>query len=218
MASRFKIKQWLYVACLGIFGMVGLTTSSLAANNCQPTPGFLPERYPGAKALPHGNNLLLPAGKSIAASGQPVVLVGRLLDSRCMPIPEAVVEIWQVDPYGHWTLAGSDDLVTPNPTFAGAGRTITDKDGQFLFTTAFPAALPKRAPSINIKVKSPNMKEFSTILFFSNDSHNANDAAYKKINPAARDLVTMRMGETQDGNLTAAIDIVLVGKVPYRTY
>ena len=122
---------------LGLF----FVDAAFAASVCQTTPRLAVSNYPGAKAIPHGNNLLLPAGKSVAASGQTVVIMGRLLDSRCLPITEAVVEIWQVNPYGRWLLAGSDDLVTPNPTFAGAGRTVTDKDGRFVFTTAFPAAM-----------------------------------------------------------------------------
>ncbi len=199
---------------LGLF----FVDAAFAASTCQPTPSLAVSNYPRAKAIPHGNNLLLPAGKSVAASGQKVVIVGRLLDSRCLPITEAVVEIWQVDPYGRWLLAGRDDLVTPSATFAGAGRTITDKDGRFVFTTAFPAALAKRAPHINMKVKAQDMKEFSTMLFFANDSRNAADATYKKTNPAARDLVTLQMGQTNDGGLTATTTIVLSGKVRYRTY
>ena len=201
-----------------ILMLLGFAYAPLAAANCSPTPSLTVENYPGARAIPHGNHLLLPAGKSVASGGQRLIVMGRLLDKRCLPVPEAVIEMWQADPYGHWILAGSDDLVTPNPTFAGAGRAVTDKDGRFVFTTAFPAAMDKRAPNLNIKVKPLDMAGLSTMLFFANDLHNLNDPVYKRLNASSRDAVTLRMGQTPTGDLTAAIDLVLAASVPYRTY
>ncbi len=207
-----------WVSRLAGLVLMAFAYAPLAASNCQPTPSLTVEHYPGARAIPHGNNLLLPAGKSVAAGGQRVIVIGRLLDSRCLPVPEATIEMWQADPYGHWILAGTDDLVTPNPTFAGAGRVVTGKDGEFSFITSFPASMNKRAPNLNIKVKPLDMAGLSTMLFFGNDAHNFSDPIFKRLNAAARDAVTLQMGQTTEGDLTATINLVLSSKVPYRTY
>lgn len=202
----------------GVAMVMALASHAVAEPRCRPTAQVSVSHYPGAKNIPSNNNLILPTGKSIPASGQKLLFVGRVLDSRCMPVPEAIVEMWQANPFGEWILAGPDDLATPNATFAGAGRAITDTDGQFQFITAFPAAAGKRAPNLNIKIRGEGVPNFSTVLYFANDQRNGTDSVYKNLTPAAREDVTLHMGNTDDGDLAAITDIVLPSRAPYRTY
>jgi len=198
--------------------LMACASNAFAADRCVPTPKLATRNYPGAEAVVPGNNLLLPAGKSIPAEGQKVIIAGQVRDKHCLPVPDAVVELWQVDPFGRLLLAGPDELATPNPVFAGAGRTTTDKNGQFVFTTAFPAAAAKRAPHVNIKILAPEMNDFSTALFFGGDQRNASDAVYKSLKPAGRDAVTLHMATNADGDMVGATTIVLSGEAPYRVY
>lgn len=193
-----------------------MASASLAAD-CSPTPRLPTQNYPGALAILPGNNLLLPAGKSIPAPGQKLTLQGRLLDNRCVPVMGAVVELWQVDPFGKWILATPADRVTPAATFAGAGRATTDNGGLFEFVTAFPAALPKRAPNLNLKIHLDGVPDFSTVLYFGGDARNASDATYASLPAVGRERVTLRMSGAGDG-LVGSIDLVLPARVPYRTF
>ncbi len=204
----------LSVALAGVF----LASHAMAEPRCRPTTQINTVNYPGAKKIPNNNNLILPTGKSITASGQKLLIIGRVLDSHCMPVPEVMVELWQANPFGEWVLAGPDDLSTPNPTFAGAGRVVTDTDGQFQFITAFPGAVGKRAPNLNVKIHGDDVPNFSTVLFFANDQRNMDDSVYKNLTPAGRSDVTLHMGQTDDGDLAGTIDIYLPSKAPYRTY
>ncbi|MFM9890818.1 MAG: hypothetical protein ACKVOE_09325 [Rickettsiales bacterium] len=195
-----------------------LAPASWAAD-CAPTPRLLTQNYPGASGMLPGNNLLIPAGKSIPAPGQKLTLQGRLLDSNCVPVAGAVIELWQVNPFGKWILATPADRVTPNATFAGAGRATTDNDGQFIFVTAFPAALAKRAPNLNIKINLHGVSDFATVLYFGGDSRNASDTLYTSLPARDRSRVTLTMSQPADGDgLIGSIDLVLPSRAPYRTY
>lgn len=185
---------------------------------CAPTAQVKTQNYPGAAAVVTSNNLLLPAGKAVEASGQKIVIQGRVLDSRCAPVTEAVVELWQNSPTGRWLLAGREDLATPNAVFAGAGRTYTDAEGRFTFITAFPAPLGKRAPFVNIKITAQNVPTLNTALFFSDDVRNEKDETYSKLGSKARGDVTVRMREGDTGELVGDIELVISGKSPYQTY
>jgi protocatechuate 3,4-dioxygenase beta subunit len=205
----------LFSALLGIaFPM----QAAWAAPACKPTATVKVQNYPGASSIVTSNNLVQPAGKSVAAEGQKLIIKGRVLDSRCMPIPEMVVELWQNSPTGRWLLAGDRDLATPDPVFAGVGRTYTDNEGRFTFITAFPAPLGKSAPFVNVKVKGYGMADFSTALFFENDARNDNDTGYKKLESPTRQSVTLSMSQSEEGDIVGAIDLVLPSKAPYRTY
>lgn len=201
----------LPVLCVMLFASL-----AHAQTPCAPTPALKTINYPGVANIPPGNNLLKPAGKGVIAAGQQLSIIGRLFDNRCIPIIGATVEIWQVDPFGKWILANSEDLVNANPVFAGAGRTYTDNGGQFYFTTAFPAPLKNRAPHINVRVKAKGMKDFDTVLYFRSDARNATDAVLKNVKNA--EMVMLDMNRQGEQGYSGMITLVLPEKAPYRGY
>lgn len=192
--------------------------AALAEPACTPTPHLNTARYPGAAAIAPNNNLLLPTGKSVESSGQKLVIHGQVLDKSCIPVPNAVVEIWHLNPFGTSRLADGKELATPYPTFAGAGRTVTDNDGEFVFTTAFPGTNKStRAPQVNIRVSGPDMKDYTTVLYFENDRRNVADPAYKRLSLERRASLTMQV-LPEDDMLNANARIILPAYAPYRTY
>lgn len=197
--------------------LCGLLAAPVAQAACMPTPPLATLNYPGYANIQNSNNLLQPAGKPLAAEGQRVMIRGRVLDSNCMPVPDVQVELWQVDPFGKWMLATGEDLVNPNPVFAGAGRAHTLNDGSFAFYTAFPAALPKRAPHFNLRVTVRDRKPFDTVLFFADDGRNASDPVYTKLKPEGRAAVSLQVNEGANG-LMGDTTLVLPFKASYLQY
>lgn len=203
---------------------------ALALPSCTPTKKVPVTGYPGATNIMPTNNLLLPTGKSLEANAQKLIITGRLLDKECKPIPEATVELWQLNPFGKWDFPDDADLATPLATFSGSGRTVTDSDGYFTFTTGFPGVTTyvkrvkrekitvSRAPRVNLRIKANGFEPFSTVMFFDGDHRNAPDAIYKKLKPEVQTGVTFDMGQQDDNSLLATKEIVLSGKAPYRTY
>jgi len=185
--------------------------------HCQPTASIITRNYPGASEINDINYLQLPAGKAIEAPGQKVLIEGQVLDDACVPVSNAIVEIWQNDPYGRWILANPEDLADSKPVFDGAGRTSTDNQGVFHFITLFPAASGGMAPNFNIRILAHPLHPFATVLYFANDRHNASDKRFSKLSASARQSVSIRVDDSTD-LLKGKITIVLWGKIPYRGY
>ena len=76
------------------------------------------------------------------AVGQRIVVHGRLLDSDGCAVPHALIEVWQANAGGRYRHV-NDQWPSPlDPHFAGLGRTVTDGDGHYRFTTIKPGAYP----------------------------------------------------------------------------
>jgi protocatechuate 3,4-dioxygenase alpha subunit len=86
-------------------------------------------------ALPYdGGADLVPATHTDA-----VRLSGRVLDGAGSPVPDAMLELWQVDASGA-PVRRPGSLRRDGETFTGWGRAATDEDGRYAFTTLTPAA------------------------------------------------------------------------------
>ena len=84
-------------------------------------------------ALPYdGDNELVPIGRPDA-----VRLHGRVFDGAGEPVPDALLELWQLAPDGTVPqVEGS--LRRDGYTFTGWGRASTDRTGRYQFTTLRP--------------------------------------------------------------------------------
>jgi protocatechuate 3,4-dioxygenase beta subunit len=76
------------------------------------------------------------------AVGQRIIVHGRLLDSDGRAVPGALLEVWQANAGGRYRHV-NDQWPSPlDPHFAGFGRTVTDAEGRYRFTTIKPGAYP----------------------------------------------------------------------------
>ena len=220
------MKHTMRMGLVAMIAAMAAATSADAAPHCTPTARLVARNYPGAENIPSTNNLLLPTGKAVPVEGQRLIITGHVMDVNCVPIKEAVVELWQTDPYGQLFLATDSDRANARPVFAGAGRTITDMNGEFTFITAFPgvsAAARKNkramtAPHVNLRINAEYFTAVTTTLFFENDRRNADDVVYKKLTAAQKEGTTLTMRQGENGDVMGETAIVLDGKTRYRTY
>jgi protocatechuate 3,4-dioxygenase alpha subunit len=75
-----------------------------------------------------------------------IVLSGYVYDGKGNPVPDAVVEIWQTDAAGKIP-AESGNLVRKAGSFGGFGRSGSDDDGYYQFTTVLPAPTAEGKPA-----------------------------------------------------------------------
>jgi protocatechuate 3,4-dioxygenase, beta subunit len=71
--------------------------------------------------------------------GQRVILRGRVLGIDSRPVPDAVIETWQVNAAGAYVDAADPNIFPQDPNFTGLGRCITDIEGRYELNTIRPA-------------------------------------------------------------------------------
>ncbi|MBD3942254.1 protocatechuate 3,4-dioxygenase subunit beta [Microbacterium sp. NEAU-LLC] len=74
--------------------------------------------------------------------GERMTVEGRLLDSWGRPLANQLVEIWQANAAGRYIHQRDQHPAPLDSNFTGAGRTVTDDDGYYKFTTIKPGAYP----------------------------------------------------------------------------
>jgi protocatechuate 3,4-dioxygenase, beta subunit len=102
----------------------------------QPVYGHLP-----IQATDNDLTRQSPGGEPI---GERITVSGRVLDEDGRPLPHVLVEVWQANSTGRYRHTRDNHPAPLDPHFIGAGRTETDGDGRYRFTTIKPGAYPWR--------------------------------------------------------------------------
>ena len=76
--------------------------------------------------------------------GERIIVSGRVLDENGRPVPHTLVEIWQANSSGRYPHRVDQHNAPVDPNFSGAGRTLTDAEGRYRFTTIRPGEYPWR--------------------------------------------------------------------------
>jgi protocatechuate 3,4-dioxygenase, alpha subunit len=111
------------------------------------------------------------AGKD--AKGERVSLRIRLLDGVGLPVPDAMIELWQADSEGNY-----NGEVTAEKDFFGFGRLSTAEDGSCALETIRPGCVPGpgdtlQAPHINVSIFARGLlKRLATRVYFDCDPAN----------------------------------------------
>jgi protocatechuate 3,4-dioxygenase, beta subunit len=76
--------------------------------------------------------------------GERIIVAGRVMDEDGQPIPHTLVELWQCNAAGRYLHNRDDHRAPLDPNFSGAGRAMTDENGDYRFVTIKPGAYPWR--------------------------------------------------------------------------
>ena len=155
--------------------------------------------------------------------GERIVIEGRVLDGDGVPVPDAVIELWQANAAGRY--AHPDDKQTDkplDPNFRGFGRVATDAEGRFRITTIRPGPVPGRgnslqAPHINVLLLSRGLLiHLHTRIYFAGEPTNASDPLLSSIEDAAvRGTLLARRAEGSSQSGSPALyrfDIIMQGE------
>lgn len=74
--------------------------------------------------------------------GERIVVHGRVIDERGLPVKGALLEFWQANAGGRYRHKKETYLAPLDPNFGGCGRTISDEDGYYHFRTIKPGPYP----------------------------------------------------------------------------
>jgi protocatechuate 3,4-dioxygenase beta subunit len=156
--------------------------------------------------------------------GERIIITGRILDSDGRPVRDTLVEVWQANASGRY-VDGSDDHPAPiDPNFTGAGRCLTDGDGQYRFVTVKPGAYPWRnhenawrPAHVHFSLFGPSLSSrLVTQMYFPGDPLMPHDPILSSIpDPRGRELLVAKLdlpSTVPEWALGYRWDIVLRGR------
>jgi protocatechuate 3,4-dioxygenase beta subunit len=74
--------------------------------------------------------------------GERIIVTGRVLDDAGHPVENALLEVWQANATGRYLHVKDQHDAPLDPNFSGLGRVLTDKQGEYRFTSIRPGAYP----------------------------------------------------------------------------
>ena len=151
--------------------------------------------------------------------GQPIRIVGRVLDGAGAPVEDAMIEIWQADAEGRYAHpADRRPGARRDPSFRGFGRAGTTPDGEFFFETVKPGPVPgpgnsQQAPHLNMIVFARGMltHAFTRAYFEDEAEANKNDPILELVDAERRGTLIARREDAR-GGAAYRFDIHLQGK------
>jgi protocatechuate 3,4-dioxygenase, alpha subunit len=149
-------------------------------------------------------------------SGERIRIEGRVLDGDGMPVPDAIVEIWQANTYGRYNHSADQGYAHLEPSFLGFGRSGTEEDGSYWFETIKPGRVPFyheqfQAPHICVTIFSRGLlNHLVTRLYFEDEQTNAEDPILLRV-PDERRTTLLARRENREGMIVYRFDIVMQG-------
>ncbi len=176
----------------------------------------------GAERLRPGEADLTRSEGCPEALGQRIVVGGRVLDSDGRPVEDSLVEVWQANAAGRYPHPGDSWPAPLDPGFTGTGRTVTDADGRYSFTTVRPGAYPWanhrnawRPAHIHFSLFGRAfVQRLVTQMYFPDDPLFGQDPIYGAVPESARSRLVSRFSledTVADWALAYRFDIVLRG-------
>ena len=133
-------------------------------------------------------NLLMIEGHSKPATGEAILVRGRVVDTDGRPLPDALVDVWQANHYGRYSHPKDKNTAPLDPDFQGWGLANTDAEGRYGIKTIKPGAYPLsflgetrwRCRHIHFQVSRPGFKTLTTQMYFDGDPLIAEDQEIAK--------------------------------------
>lgn len=115
-------------------------------------------------------DLLQVDGGAAYSQGTPMIVTGRVQNTRGEALADATVEIWQADATGHYRHPDDAGDTPLKAGFQGFGRVKTNAQGEYRFRTVKPPAYASRPPHIHFQVEAPGHSQLVTQMYFSDDN------------------------------------------------
>jgi protocatechuate 3,4-dioxygenase beta subunit len=74
--------------------------------------------------------------------GERITVAGRVIDAWGRPVRNQLIEVWQANAAGRYIHQRDQHPAPLDPNFTGAGRMVTNDDGEYFFTTIKPGPYP----------------------------------------------------------------------------
>jgi protocatechuate 3,4-dioxygenase alpha subunit len=143
-------------------------------------------------------------------SADRIFITGCVYDGQGKVVPDAMIELWQVDASGKYRNA---PLEKDRDNFIGFGRlgTGTQPGNQFTFTTVKPGVIDGQAPHINVILfMRGSLLHLYTRIYFDDEKSNEKDPLLNLV-PAERRQTLIAKRTARTGNTEYRFDIHMQG-------
>lgn len=150
-------------------------------------------------------------------TGQRIRIEGHVLDGDRLPIPDALVEIWQANASGRYNHPLDHGPAPLDPSFSGFGRSGTENDGLYWFETIKPGPVRfdterLQAPHICVTVFARGLlNHLVTRLYFADEPTNAADPILQYV-PEKRRATLLAQRHLEGSSVVYSLDIKLQGE------
>lgn len=140
-----------------------------------------------------------------AAKGERITLVCTVLDGDGVPMPDAMIEIWQANADGKYHHPEDAQEKALDPACGGFGRMGSDPAGQMKFETIKPGRVPApdnrlQAPHLNISILGRGLlKRLSTRIYFAGDPANEEDPVLALVPKERRETLMAQPDRAKTG-------------------
>ncbi len=179
----FVTRRHLMVGAAAVASVSAAKAQKLIATSAQDLGPF----YPIIHSADHDADLTRVTGRDGVAMGQPINVIGRVVDLQGRPIRNAQVELWQCNAAGRYDHPG--DSANPaglDPNFQGFARLATDGGGEFKFRSVKPkdydTPIGRRTPHIHFSIDG-HRERLVTQMYFPGEPLNDIDFVLKNASP-----------------------------------
>ena len=154
--------------------------------------------------------------------GERIIVTGKVMNERGMPLRNTLIELWQANAAGRYIHKVDQHNAPIDPNFFGGGRCMTDEEGKYRFLTIKPGAYPWgnhanawRPNHIHFSLLGPTIaSRLVTQMYFPGDPLLDHDPIFQGTPEAARGslISSFSLEVTEEGfALGYVFDIVLRG-------
>lgn len=149
-------------------------------------------------------------------AGERIRIEGIVLDGDNLPVPDALIEIWQANAHGRYNHPADQGPGALDPSFSGFGRSGTAEDGSYWFETVKPGPVPfdgsqLQAPHICVTVFARGLlNHLVTRLYFEDEAANSSDPILFRV-PEQRRPTLLARREMSGDLIRYRFDIILQG-------
>lgn len=163
-------------------------------------------------------DLTMLAGHTEPATGDVVLVRGRVTNSDGVPLANVRVDIWQANHRGRYSHPDDRNTAELDPNFQGIGIAYSDENGYYGFRTIMPGAYPLsalsesgwRARHIHFKIFDDAGHRLTTQMYFEGDPLLEEDRIFLDTPEDQRHLLVTRPVEDAETGLPEhRFDIVL---------
>jgi protocatechuate 3,4-dioxygenase, beta subunit len=208
--ERSPITRRKFISLTGAAIATGMTPIIAIGQDLQPTAKQVEGPFfPKHQQIDKDADMTSVASMSGKASGEALILKGRVLDTNGDVLANALIDIWQAESKGRYLHEDAPETSPLDQSFQYWAKIKTAEDGSYSVKTIKPAKYAaeedwQRPPHIHFRVAKRGMRELTTHMYFANEPLNEIDKLYLEAPAEQRPSITVDVVKGE-----ATFDIVL---------